>query len=69
MKIAPALIALKVPEYAAHMFIFYYAVLSEVSSTITWGMRPSSAQVTHDFRTRRTVSNMRPSSQTLLTCS
>ena len=28
---APALIALKVPEYAAHMFIFYYAVLSEVS--------------------------------------
>ena len=28
---APAMIALKVPEYAAHMFIFYYAVLSEVS--------------------------------------
>jgi TRAP transporter 4TM/12TM fusion protein len=28
---APALIVLKVPEYAAHMFIFYYAVLSEVS--------------------------------------
>jgi TRAP-type uncharacterized transport system fused permease subunit len=28
---APALIELKVPEYAAHMFIFYYAVLSEVS--------------------------------------
>src|SRR5947209_1662740 len=28
---APALIALKVPDYAAHMFIFYYAVLSEVS--------------------------------------
>ena len=28
---APALIALDVPEYAAHMFIFYYAVLSEVS--------------------------------------
>ncbi len=28
---APALIALKVPEYAAHMFVFYYAVLSEVS--------------------------------------
>jgi TRAP transporter 4TM/12TM fusion protein len=28
---APALITLKVPEYAAHMFIFYYAVLSEVS--------------------------------------
>ncbi|HEX9397734.1 MAG TPA: TRAP transporter fused permease subunit [Burkholderiales bacterium] len=28
---APALIALQVPEFAAHMFIFYYAVLSEVS--------------------------------------
>jgi TRAP transporter 4TM/12TM fusion protein len=28
---APALIALDVPDYAAHMFIFYYAVLSEVS--------------------------------------
>lgn len=28
---APAMIRLGVPEYAAHMFIFYYAVLSEVS--------------------------------------
>ena len=28
---APALIKLGVPEAAAHMFIFYYAVLSEVS--------------------------------------
>jgi TRAP-type uncharacterized transport system fused permease subunit len=28
---APALIQLKVPDFAAHMFIFYYAVLSEVS--------------------------------------
>ena len=28
---APALIMLKVPDLAAHMFIFYYAVLSEVS--------------------------------------
>jgi TRAP-type uncharacterized transport system fused permease subunit len=28
---APALVQLKVPEVAAHMFIFYYAVLSEVS--------------------------------------
>jgi TRAP transporter 4TM/12TM fusion protein len=28
---APALTQLGVPEYAAHMFIFYYAVLSEVS--------------------------------------
>ena len=29
--IAPALIALEVEDYAAYMFIFYYAVLSEVS--------------------------------------
>lgn len=28
---APAMISLGVPEFAAHMFIFYYAVLSEVS--------------------------------------
>jgi TRAP transporter 4TM/12TM fusion protein len=28
---APALVQVGVPEYAAHMFIFYYAVLSEVS--------------------------------------
>ncbi|MDQ3654813.1 MAG: TRAP transporter large permease subunit, partial [Chloroflexota bacterium] len=28
---APAMISLGVPEVAAHMFIFYYAVLSEVS--------------------------------------
>jgi TRAP transporter 4TM/12TM fusion protein len=28
---APALIKLGVPEFAAHMFVFYYAVLSEVS--------------------------------------
>lgn len=31
---APALIKLGVPEYAAHMFIFYYAVLSEVSPPV-----------------------------------
>ncbi len=29
--VAPALIMLKVPDYAAHMFVFYYAILSEVS--------------------------------------
>lgn len=29
--VAPALTNLGVPEYAAHMFIFYYALLSEVS--------------------------------------
>lgn len=28
---APALITLGVPDYAAHMFVFYYAILSEVS--------------------------------------
>jgi len=28
---APALVKVGVPEYAAHMFIFYYALLSEVS--------------------------------------
>jgi TRAP transporter 4TM/12TM fusion protein len=28
---APAMIKLGIPDYAAHMFIFYYAVLSEVS--------------------------------------
>ncbi|WP_431303899.1 TRAP transporter permease [Sediminicoccus sp. BL-A-41-H5] len=28
---APALMKLGVPDYAAHMFVFYYAVLSEVS--------------------------------------
>ena len=28
---APALVKLGVPDFAAHMFIFYYAVLSEVS--------------------------------------
>jgi TRAP-type uncharacterized transport system fused permease subunit len=30
---APAMIKLGVPDFAAHMFIFYYAVLSEVSPT------------------------------------
>ena len=29
--VAPALVTSGVPDYAAHMFIFYYAVLSEVS--------------------------------------
>jgi TRAP transporter 4TM/12TM fusion protein len=29
--VAPALITLGIPDYAAHMFIFYYAILSEVS--------------------------------------
>ena len=29
--VAPALVRSGVPDFAAHMFIFYYAVLSEVS--------------------------------------
>jgi TRAP-type uncharacterized transport system fused permease subunit len=29
--VAPAMIKLGVPDFAAHMFVFYYAVLSEVS--------------------------------------
>ena len=29
--VAPAMVAVGVPDVAAHMFIFYYAVLSEVS--------------------------------------
>ena len=31
MILAPALIQLGVPDYGAHMFIFYYAVLADVS--------------------------------------
>ena len=39
--VAPALIKLGVPELAAHMFIFYYAVLSEVSPPV--GLSPMAA--------------------------
>jgi TRAP-type uncharacterized transport system fused permease subunit len=39
--VAPALIKLRVPELAAHMFIFYYAVLSEVSPPV--GLAPLAA--------------------------
>ncbi len=39
--IAPALVELGVPIYAAHMFIFYYAVLSEVSPPV--GLSPLAA--------------------------
>jgi TRAP-type uncharacterized transport system fused permease subunit len=28
---APAMIQLGIPDFAAHMFVFYYAILSEVS--------------------------------------
>ncbi len=35
---APALIKLGVPDFAAHMFIFYYAILSEVSPPV--GLSP-----------------------------
>ncbi len=39
--VAPALIDLGIPEAAAHMFIFYYAVLSEVSPPV--GLSPFAA--------------------------
>src|SRR5207244_9390855 len=39
--VAPALIKLGVSELAAHMFIFYYAVLSEVSPPV--GLSPMAA--------------------------
>ena len=39
--VAPALIKLNVSELAAHMFIFYYAVLSEVSPPV--GLSPMAA--------------------------
>ncbi|MBI3262580.1 MAG: TRAP transporter fused permease subunit [Acidobacteria bacterium] len=39
--VAPALVKLGVPIYAAHMFIFYYAVLSEVSPPV--GLSPLAA--------------------------
>lgn len=38
---APALIKLGVPDYAAHMFVFYYAILSEVSPPV--GLSPFAA--------------------------
>lgn len=38
---APALIKLGVPDFAAHMFIFYYAILSEVSPPV--GLSPFAA--------------------------
>lgn len=38
---APALIKLGVPDFAAHMFIFYYALLSEVSPPV--GLSPFAA--------------------------
>src|SRR5258708_132577 len=45
---APALIALKVPEYAAHMFIFYYPVLSEVSPPTPLSPFPAAAITSGD---------------------
>ncbi|MBI4475620.1 MAG: TRAP transporter fused permease subunit [Acidobacteria bacterium] len=39
--VAPALVKVGVPVYAAHMFIFYYAVLSEVSPPV--GLSPLAA--------------------------
>src|SRR5581483_6878208 len=37
---APALIALGVPDFAAHMFIFYYAVLSAFAAAALTGGDP-----------------------------
>jgi TRAP-type uncharacterized transport system fused permease subunit len=38
---APALVKMGVPDFAAHMFIFYYALLSEVSPPV--GLSPFAA--------------------------
>lgn len=39
--VAPALVALGVPDYAIHAFVFYYAILSEVSPPV--GLSPLAA--------------------------
>jgi len=52
--VAPALIKLGVSELAAHMFIFYYAILSEVSPPV--GLSPMAAAALtggNPFRTMR----------------
>jgi TRAP-type C4-dicarboxylate transport system permease large subunit len=52
---APALTKLGVPDFAAHMFIFYYAVLSEVSPPTA--LSPfAAAAITAATRTRRRCS-------------
>lgn len=51
--VAPALIKLGVAELAAHMFIFYYAVLSEVSPPV--GLAPLAAAALTGGRPFRTM--------------
>jgi TRAP transporter 4TM/12TM fusion protein len=51
--VAPALIKLGVSELAAHMFIFYYAVLSEVSPPV--GLAPLAAAALTGGRPFRTM--------------
>ncbi|MDR7433698.1 MAG: TRAP transporter fused permease subunit [Armatimonadota bacterium] len=51
--IAPALIQLGVNELAAHMFIFYYAILSEVSPPV--GLSPLAAAALTGGNTFRTM--------------
>lgn len=51
--VAPALIKLGVAELAAHMFIFYYAVLSEVSPPV--GLSPLAAAALTGGRPFRTM--------------
>jgi TRAP-type uncharacterized transport system fused permease subunit len=51
--VAPALIKLGVHELAAHMFIFYYAILSEVSPPI--GLAPLAAAALTGGRPFRTM--------------
>jgi TRAP transporter 4TM/12TM fusion protein len=51
--VAPALVRLGVSELAAHMFIFYYAVLSEVSPPV--GLSPMAAAALTGGNTFRTM--------------
>jgi TRAP transporter 4TM/12TM fusion protein len=51
--VAPALIKLDVSELAAHMFIFYYAILSEVSPPV--GLSPLAAAALTGGRPFRTM--------------
>jgi TRAP-type uncharacterized transport system fused permease subunit len=51
--VAPALTKLGVPELAAHMFIFYYSILSEVSPPV--GLSPLAAAALTGGRPFRTM--------------
>ncbi|MDR7481806.1 MAG: TRAP transporter fused permease subunit [Armatimonadota bacterium] len=51
--VAPAMTKLGVPELAAHMFIFYYAILSEVSPPV--GLSPLAAAALTGGRPFRTM--------------